>query len=493
MALTLPDMTIAAQAHPSTMQDALAPISSLMNLRQQQQQVQGTDIQLQKAMQANHERVLLQNFTSDPNNWQTDGQIDMSKINAAVPKIAPLTGGEYIGKMTGLAAAQTQASQAKLQFTNSERTAVGQLYGVLGRAGVTDPAVVSKELDNLKAQYPDNPQMSQYIDAAKVTLGHLQPGPGVSKQLITNSQALLSPDAQQGALSPQASLTNTGGALNETITQPAVGGNAPSVSMTGRSQPLTLSPSEQSIPATDAQGRPYTIDRNPQGQITGLQGVGASQPILPPSGESMSTLPEVQKIRTDANAAAAAAPGMLDNAKNIIELADQMPQGKWGGWTTELASKIGYQANDNAATIRQRLVHFMALQSAQAAQTMGLGTDASRAVAEAAASGSQDWSADAIKATARKFAAYVKGSAEFNKGLESYLASPQDSAGQWGARQFKNAWSQNFDPVAMELLNARETGDTADYQRLIKANRSNPQFIQKVKNLSLLMNGQIPK
>ncbi|HEY6019341.1 MAG TPA: hypothetical protein VIY48_05380, partial [Candidatus Paceibacterota bacterium] len=205
------------------------------------------------------------------------------------------------------------------------------------------------------------------------------------------------------------------------------------------------------------------------------------------------TLPEVMQIRSAANNAASLAPGMHDNAKNIVQLADEMPKGKWGAFTTELASKIGYQVNDNASTIRQRLGHFMSLQMQQAASAMGANTDAAKATAEAAATGNGDWTPEAIKSTAKKYDAYVSGMEYFNKGMEGYLNSPQNTAGQWGARQFKNAWSANFDPVAMEILNAKKNGDTAEYKALVQQNRGNQQLIQKVKALGALSQGHLPQ
>ena len=49
-------------------------------------------IALQKESQENKERLGLQEFFSNPENFQTDGNLDMSKVNAAVPRIAPMTG-----------------------------------------------------------------------------------------------------------------------------------------------------------------------------------------------------------------------------------------------------------------------------------------------------------------------------------------------------------------------------------------------------------------
>src|SRR6267378_5908672 len=80
-------------------------------------QLQGEQIELQKQQQANQERLALQDFTSKPDNFMTNGRIDMDKINAAVPKIAPLTGPEYMGRMSTLSSAQTQATTAKQNMT----------------------------------------------------------------------------------------------------------------------------------------------------------------------------------------------------------------------------------------------------------------------------------------------------------------------------------------------------------------------------------------
>lgn len=482
------DPSIPLQANNTSPMQSL---SGMLDVGNSMLRLKANSIEVQKATQANKERLVMQDFMSNPDNWQTDGQVDMAKVNAAVPKLAPYTGADYIGKLTTLSNAQTNASQASMSLTQNERGIAANVVGILGRAGIDDPKVYSNALDDLKKQFKDSPGMQKMADSYKTILGMTPPGAHISQGAVRLSQSLLDPAQQQSALSPTAGLTNTGGELAETINQPAVGGNAPSVTMTGRAQPLTLAPGEQHLVTTDATGNPATIDRSPTGEITGVSGI--NRPAFPPPGESTSTLPEVQKIRTDANNAASLAPGMHDNARNIVQLADEMPKGKWGAFTTELASKIGYQVNDSQATIRQRLGHFMSLQMQQAASAMGANTDAAKATAEAAATGNGDWTPEAIKSTAKKYDAYVSGMEYFNKGMEGYLNSPQNTAGQWGARQFKNAWSANFDPEAMELLNAKKNGDKQEYQALIDKNRGNKHFIEKVKNLNALVNGQIPR
>ena len=75
--------------------------------------------------QKNDERLKLQEFTSNPANWQTNGRIDMDKINAAIPKIAPLTGPDVISSLSGLHKSQTEAASAKQALTQTERNIIG--------------------------------------------------------------------------------------------------------------------------------------------------------------------------------------------------------------------------------------------------------------------------------------------------------------------------------------------------------------------------------
>lgn len=476
-----------------TQPQPMQSLSNVLDMANSATRLRANQIDLQKATQANNERIAMQGFMSNPDNWQTNGQIDMSKVNAAVPKLAPYTGSDYIGRLTALSSAQTSAAQASQNLSESTRGIVSSTIGILGRSGIDDPKPYMFALDNLKKQFPNDQHVAQMADSYKTILSMTPPGSHISQGAITLSQSLLSPTEQQGALSPTAGLTNTGGQLAETISKPMVGGNAPSISVTGRAQPLTLSPGEQHVLGTDASGNPITIDRSPTGVITGVSGAGGRQPVMPPPGESSSTLPEVIKIRTDANNAAALAPGMHDNAKNIIKLADEIPQGKGGAWWVDLGSRLNYPLGGDEATARQRLGHFMGLQMQQAASAMGADTDAAKATAEAAATGSGDWTPAALKSTAKKYDAYVSGMEYFNKGMEGYLNGQQNTSGQWGARQFRNAWSANFDPVAMEILNAKKNGDTAEYKSLVQANRGNSQLIQKVKALGALSQGHMPQ
>jgi hypothetical protein len=99
--------------------------------QQQQQATRTGEIALSVEEQKNIERQNMQTFFADPNNFQTDGRIDINKINAQVPKIAPLTGPDYVNKITTLGTAQTEglkANQRDSQIKSSLKSQVKQNY-----------------------------------------------------------------------------------------------------------------------------------------------------------------------------------------------------------------------------------------------------------------------------------------------------------------------------------------------------------------------------
>jgi hypothetical protein len=219
------------------------------------QGVQSNAIELQKANQLNQDRVALQQFTSNPDNWQTNGKIDMDKINKVVPQIAPLAGPDYVARMTTLGTAQTQATEAKTNLTTQQRGIYASAIGALGYAGIKDPSVYSQVIGKIKDQYSDNPDMVKLGSSYQTTLGMAEPGDNVPKTAIQASQALMAPASQQAALAPSAQMLNVGGETKPVIVQPAVGGNQPSITVPG-SQPNA--PIQNTLPPTAQKINPET-------------------------------------------------------------------------------------------------------------------------------------------------------------------------------------------------------------------------------------------
>ena len=175
----------------------------------------------------------MQTFFSNPANYQTNGRIDIDKINAEVPKYAPLTGSEYINKMSTLSMAQTNAIDAKQKLTQDQRSMIGQRLAVLGRFGVEDKNAYIKEMDLLKQENPDNSDIHKLIDAYKVTWNEMPSGPELPNKAIAGAQTLLTPAQQQTAFGPQVGTLATGAEIRKTITTPGVGTQAPNIEVGG--------------------------------------------------------------------------------------------------------------------------------------------------------------------------------------------------------------------------------------------------------------------
>ena len=157
--------------------------------------------------QKNLERKNLQTFFSNPNNFQTNGRIDLDKINMFVPKIAPLTGADAISKYSTLGQAQTQAISAKQNLTKDQRSMIAQRFDILGRLGVQDKNAYIKEMDLMKQENPENSDLHQLLDSYKTIWGNvMESGPDLPKKAIAGAATLLTPEQQQTLFSPKTAI-----------------------------------------------------------------------------------------------------------------------------------------------------------------------------------------------------------------------------------------------------------------------------------------------
>ena len=240
-----------------------------LTLQQQQQAARTGQIQLGVTEQQDIERRNLQTFFSDPNNFQTDGRIDIDKINAEVPRIAPLTGPDYVQKITTLGTAQTEGLRAKQNLTQDKKALISSFLGAAGRFGVDDPAVVNRELQNFLATNPNDQEMKNLVEKAYLPIfSQMQKGPGVTDALIKASQAIMSPTQQQTTFAPTVTTTAEGKTITTT---PGVGITPPTstIGMAGGLQanvPSTGGPSIVGAGAEVAPGMrlPFPVRRADQ-------------------------------------------------------------------------------------------------------------------------------------------------------------------------------------------------------------------------------------
>ena len=188
------------------------------------------------------ERRSMQSFFADPNNFQTNGRIDLDKINASVPKIAPLTGADYISKYSTLGTAQTQAISAKQNLTKDQKSMIGQRFSILGRLGVQDVNLYLKEIDLMKQENPDNSDLNRLLDSYKtIWQTEMKSGPNLPKMAIAGAQTLLTPAEQQSQFAPTAAIDAQGRVITKT---PSVAGEKPTVDV---SIPQGLQPQQGGV------------------------------------------------------------------------------------------------------------------------------------------------------------------------------------------------------------------------------------------------------
>jgi hypothetical protein len=192
-------------------------------LQQAQQTTSSGEIALGVEQQKELERKNMQTFFADPNNFQSNGRIDIDKINSAVPKIAPLTGSEYINKYTTLGTAQTQAIEAKQGLTKDQRSMIAQRFSILGRMGIQDKNAYIDEMKLMKQENPDNPDLHRLLDAYITTWNsEMKSGPDLPGKAIAGAATLMTPAEQQTQFGSKVAMDEKGRVL--TTTQSVVGG-----------------------------------------------------------------------------------------------------------------------------------------------------------------------------------------------------------------------------------------------------------------------------
>lgn len=520
-------------------------------VQQGKQETERGGITLGQLRQADTERLAVQKLMeTNPGALMTNGMFDPAKLNAVIPKLAPYTGQEYINKFTTLGRAQNELMESSTQLSQGDKAVIAGPLGVLGRSGVGDPKVYLSELDFLAKQHEGNPNMLRLIKAQRDIISQLPSGEHVAQGAIRASEALLSPPQQREAFTPQAGTLNTGANILPTVQQPSVAGSRPTITVGGT--PLAqvqVGPGQRMEPTgeVDMNNNPIYQVKDLNGNVVGtvtvpagvpqswLPGGGGGQvmpqaapgqanpprpasgqanppqaagrtstvpvvaaptnaPVRMPPGETPDTLKAAQQIRITANNGAAEVPLQQFNSNQIIKLADDVITGKGVGLLTSLTG--GYAAlpwtSDQATNLNQ-LGHYMALQTASLAKTSGLsGTDAANRLA-GEMSGTTEWTAPAIKQTARVNRALSTGTELFNMGVEN--AFRRSNGNPFSAREFQNKWSATTDINAIRLYDALKNNDKeaiAEVVRQVGGQNSAgyKTLVNKIGQMNALIKGQ---
>lgn len=498
-------------------------LGEMVNFARGVQDYRQGEISLSLEQQKERERNAITEFLKRPENFQTEGRVDINKLNAEIPKIAPLTGADWMSKYTTLGNAQTQAVQAAQNLTQSQREMIASRLAIMGRLGVNDKRAYVAELDQLVKENPNNRELQSLVGAYKTTIDVLPGDANLPSLAIAGANSLLNPATQQQTFAPQAGTISTGAATFQTTTRPSVAGEVPVTTVA--QQPLAvaqLPPGSRVQPTgrmdinnreilniIDANGRyagtisagdlppgaalPGQEQLTPTGampvaprpgmQQPGMQQPGMQQPTMqqPAPQPTTGMVPTArmrpgQTAQTYASAneaiiasanAASQVPNQTFNNNQIIKIADDVATGKGAVSLGNLTGGYAFLpwTSDNATNLNM-LGDYMAKQQVSLAQTAGIaGSDAGRALA-AETVGSTGWTADAIKHTARINRALSTATDLFNQGVQNAFGKSNDPISY---RDFQNKWSTTVDINAIRLYDAIRNNDKQAIQEVVKA------------------------
>ena len=420
--------------------DMVNMASGIQNYQQAQQlnplALEKAQIENQVLKQKNDERLKLQEFTSNPENWQTNGRIDMDKINKVIPKIAPLTGSDVISSLSGLSTSQTAATTAKNNMTQDMRKVVAGRLGILGRLGIDDPKIITQELDRLKAENPDSRETHDLIEAYKYPLSQTTRGPHVVKDLIAQEQGLLSPESKES--------------LNPSITTDAQGRTVVQTKSVGGITPTSTIGVAQGLQNTPQQGGGVNTQKPMVGNMSLRYPVrNASQPYSPEPTEAADQTAG-QEYR---NRLVEAQGGLSQGRRNtdeVIQQANKIGSDLYfakGGIPGQVEQKIRMAIGSEQYDMLAKDLANMALSNTKAMG--GLGNTVAGLDMQAVANGTIKVPPEVLTKIARRVQ-----SDQTN--LDMQATGAQKFAQQFGdnnMNSYKQLWNANADSKVFEAMN----------------------------------------
>jgi hypothetical protein len=375
-----------------------------------------------------------------------------------------------------------QASQNPASVSKSDLTKLINQYGELGRTitGVPKERVAEITAPLLEVISQDPSQLQQRL----------------KNDYLTTVERT----SRAGLMQPSGPMISSGAGGYQMQTN--VFGPQPGSIVPGTAYRATISPSEQyGLGGTDITGRPYVIQRSPTGEPIGMAqipvgvpgvsgiapaGVPAGGPAgapaaadgtrpYPPAPPVTGTMPNLgapvpsnvpvfpsaaggaagvqasQSLFQSIGQAAATAPTERQNSNKIIKLADEAITGKGAQAIAALGG--GYAAlpfTSDATTNLQELGHYMALQTAALSQSTGFSTtDAARGISEEMA-GNVQWTAPAIKKTARVNRALSAANELLYDGIRRAAAAQPNNPEV--ARQYRDQWAQSMGTQGIDAI-----------------------------------------
>jgi hypothetical protein len=375
--------------------------------------------------------------------------------------VQPLIGQQAANTQT----AQTQAQSTHFKLTQEQGTAAMQQAGGLAQ----DPSVVNGDaggaIKAVLAAQKRAVDLGVPEEQASVMFGRLLLEAHDNPKNLRNTIASLT----GGGMSPgqQASQNFVPASQQQSVNGTDLRGNAVAQmkDQFGRLQQGAV-PQQQPV----AQQQPVEQPGSATPSLSNSQPPG---PLVIPAGESQDTYKLLSTEREAARTTATQAPTIHRLNGEILDELGKATTGQYAGIIAKgqsVAGMLGASLTGNndaerAASAYDLVDKYTTMAATRAAQSMGNDT-ATALNAQLKQNASVERNPTAIKKSIKLNDAILSGSEAYQTGLEASIAKdPQGDV--FTKRKFDRAWAQNFDPLVMQIYNAKKAGDAEELHDLV--------------------------
>lgn len=494
----MPDMyaPVATQIKPPDSSQAINTMTGILGLQQQRQALQTGQYQQQSA-QANAQMTqqdaqnraaagsFFKNFDIAKHHGD-DGTLDLDSA---------LTSDEF--KATGDSA--PEIAKSLLSIKNSQlaaKTSLAGLNGTLRDQFSSQVAGLAQDADVKSGNQTGRGKVLDAIDQFGQTSPDAKRVAGIYSQVLQNTppekmgQALQNLQLQArsaGEQLPTPTTVDTGAQIQPGSVAPGTGAITPA----GPPINKGIAPGAQVL--TDSFGRQFRF--NPQTNQVEPIGTGPAQnspgqPQRTPFTQPVAGQGQVQQDIDTARKAGDSGGQIRGINDKLLSLSEQTRTGPGAQSVQKIAAAVGLPSGSNY----QEINAYLERQAATAGQAMGLPNTNAGLHAAQQASGTAEYTPQALQEKVKFADALNSGVMAYRQGLDKLVgtgATPDYSKYQ----AFRSAWAQNFSPDVFRAEDALRRGDKKELADIKSelGSRGMADMKKRADNLRMLENGQLPQ
>jgi hypothetical protein len=355
---------------------------------------------------------------------------------------------------------------------------IASRFAILGRLGVQEVEPYLKEMDLMKQENPDNPDLNRLLDSYKtIWQNQMKSGPDLPAKAIAGANTLLTPAQQQTSFAPTITTTPEG----KTITnKPSVAGEMPTSTMG------TAGGLQANVPA--APGAPGAANQITPGMTLPYPVRRADQPYMAEPTEQKDQAAGTDYRNNLVNAQIGLAQGRR-NVEEVIQQANKIGQQLYfekGGIPGQIEQKIRSAIGSSEYDMLAKDLANMAITNSKAMGSVG-GTVAGLDMA-AVANGTIKVPPDVLVKIARRVQAD-----QTNLDLQATGAQQfSQKFGDNNMKAYQQAWNANArDTRIFEAMNIMENETNPnkmkkDFEALFPSEKKRKTILKQYRNLKSL-------